>query len=240
MAGEGYLHIRVHPEQVGKGDRKHKRIYVSVNAAAFIMNQIERRFAGLEDLLLAYDRLKRSEEDGPTQTKDRQVALDMGYERGNDLVSAAWDVVDWIDRLRKVLGAVAGVKRKEDWYRETMKAVGCAKQMRDFFQHYDRSLTTFVDGGYPLMGSVVCSFPADNGGAYRRVVMATPVRYAGDPGVCVGGIAKTAHASGKVSSIILSIADRFIDLSDVTSTLREGQRHFAAYLADRYQFEWPE
>jgi len=216
---------------------KHKRIYVSVNATAFILNQVERRFVALESALLAYDfDCRRDPKENVAH--DRGVSFDMGYAKRNDIVSTAWDIVDWLDRLRRVLGVIAGVK-KEAWYKLLMKSLAEVEDVRHHLQHFDKRLEELVGGSYPLMGALIASFPATPG-RYTKFLLSTPVRYVADTAIRIHWFRHPDVVRGEVDRVTFSVASVAINLTDIMVRVRKGKAQLAAYLHKRYNFTWPD
>jgi len=220
-------------------DEKHKRIYVSVNAVAFIINQARRRFSDLEAALIQYDELKKAKGDVPSSmSHDGRVFFDAGYSKRNEIVSAAWDVIDWSDRLRKVLGVLAGIKKNEAWYQIAIRGVAAVEDIRHFVQHFDSNLTKLVEGSYPVMGTVIASFPCSDG-YYARALLASAVRYSAEDAIEIAGFARAVKGSGRVECVVLSVADLAVNLTLTISAVAAAQAELAAVLKRDYAFEWP-
>jgi hypothetical protein len=233
------VEVRVAFKPTEAPDRRHKQIFVSVNAAVFIFDQIRRRFADLETALIEYDDYQRErphEVDKPLL--DAGVCIDVGYAKRNDVVSAAWDVVDWADRLRKVLGATAGIKKNEPWFQLVTRALAVVEEVRHFLQHFDASLSTLVTGTYPIMGAVIASFRAPDG-YYARILIASTVGHPADTEMKICGYARAVTGFRRVECIVLSVANLSINLSLVESSIIEAQAGFAELLKKRYKFVWP-
>lgn len=218
--------------------KRHKRIYVSLNSVAFIFNQIISRYAVLETMLLDYDAFQKSS--APAPLSDRLVCMDITYpKRNNSVVGAAWDIIDWMERLRKVLSVSAGIKKNDDWYRAIMSDLPQVEEVRHFLQHFDCQIGKLVDGSYPLMGSVIARYPLENG-SYTRILMSTPIRYADDNKILVRGFVVPIAMEGDVDCIVLSIAEKWINISLLMTSLRKAQKRFAQYLLDKYNCPWPD
>lgn len=230
------LVISVDPGAVkSQPDAGHKRIYASVNAAAFTLNQIGIRMRTLAEMLVEYDEKRRK---AGAAIRGGQTNLDIGYERGNEIVGLAWDVVDWMDRLRKIMAGVSGVKKNTRWYRNIVESLKHAESLRNLFQHFDSSLKMFVTGTYPVMGSLAAAYPSDTG-PYVRVLISTPARYIGDQTIHIAGFELPESVRGAVGSITLSVGEAFLDLSEVWDRLQRAKLDFAEYLRQEYGFSWP-
>lgn len=131
-----------------------------------------RRFAELERLLVEYDEGYLVTNPGTPRLGDGGFSIGIGYPERNLVVSTAWDTVDWLDRLRKLLGVVAGIKKKELWCQLAVRALADTEDIRNFVQHFDANLQTLVEGNYPLTGTVFASFPCASG-YYVRALSAS-------------------------------------------------------------------
>lgn len=233
------LHIFIKVDDSGVKqnlDSRHKRVYASVNSAAFVINQIERRYEVLESELLQYDEFKRRI--GSEKPKPGSMSLDMGYQHGNSLVAQAWDLVDWIERLRKIMGKVSGVKKNAPWLRNLVKGLKPTEELRHFIQHFDRSLSVILDGSYPLMGSLIAFFSC-KGQPYVRVLISTPARYAGDQHVHISGFLLPKELGDSVGEVTLSVANQHLNISQMVNMVREARSSFAKDVRESYDFEWP-
>jgi hypothetical protein len=234
------LNIRF-PSATPSANPKHKRIYVTANLVAFIINQIVRRFIQLELALVEYDEFERAKaSESPQPLHDRGVIIDCGYPKRNDIVSTAWDIVDWTERLRKVFGCLTGVKKSSPWYQATFRALANVEDIRNFAQHLDGSIKKLVDGTYPLMGTLMASFPALDGGYYVRILMAGSARYAGDNSIDVPGFSQALNGSHRVECVVLTVADLSINLTLVVSSVSAAKAELEASLKAEYNFDWPD
>lgn len=106
---EPILKISVDESGVTTGsDPKAKRIYFTVNAFVFSINQVRVRFRKLESLLMEF----HTSEAVKKELGARQVTIDMRYEKRNGIVAIAWDLIDWLERSRKIFGVVTGIPKK--------------------------------------------------------------------------------------------------------------------------------
>ena len=75
-----------------------------------------------------------------------------------------------------MLGAVAGVKKKQAWYESAKELLKSVQEVRHFLQHFDREMGKLVKGTFPIGGCVIASFPGAET-TYARVLSSTPARY---------------------------------------------------------------
>lgn len=219
-----------------EADPKSKRTYVTVNAFAFALNQAELRFKKLEALLLEFHTTQLSEKPlGP-----QQVTLEMGYKKRNEIVALAWDVIDWLERTRKIFGAITGVPKKNDFYSSIMKLLEPAETFRQILQHYDSEVVRrAVTDMYPIMGSVIATFRLGDSWS-GRVLLSTPARFIGDKEICVAG-AKFIESGmkGDIDGITLSVTNHAVNISEILHGLEPEKMKLSGFLEQNYNFQWP-
>lgn len=108
-----------------------KRKHVLFNALDFAMSQAEKRY-----IPIANDLLRKP------------------IERQTDSVSLAWDFIDWSDRIRKLLGHGAGLKKRDPWFKEFKAVLNEVEEARHFIQHFDKSINTYLEESIPPLGYV--------------------------------------------------------------------------------------
>lgn len=214
-----------------------KRIYATLNAIVFVLNQLDRRYAELVKMFHEYRKSKAQDESvgGP-----QRVTLDIGYLHGNYMVSLAWDIVDWCDRLRKIARVTAGIKRKDEWFQKLESTLEITKDVRNFLQHYDGEINTFVSESYPLMGSISAHFPTrDEWHAY--VIMSTPIASVYHKSSKISPNFETPPAVDKdIDLLTFSIAERSLNLTDLATKLKAAKLDMSNYMEKEYEFVWPE
>lgn len=233
---EYYLIVKVDDSGVKQGlSKKGKRIYVTINAFVFSINEARRRFLRIKNLLLEYD---KKEQDSNMIT-DGQCSISLGCPFRNEIVSLAWDVVDWLERSRKIFGSLAGIPKKDQRYVSVMNALLPATKYRHMLQHYDSDvITTLVKNTFPLMGAVLAAY-SDEKHNYGRVIISTPARYAGDQTISIAGAkAIAAHAKSPIGSITLSLANATINLSVLFEELDSCTNDIREILKQTYDYDW--
>lgn len=237
------LTVRVAGDLPTDLDGRYKRIYATVNAAAFSLNQVLSHYRTLRELLVEYDSESAGLEDAQSLAGGEGVAclIDLAYPKRNEIVGLAWDLVDWLDRLRKLVRIIGGVKREQQaWYRLAMRLLANVEDVRHTLQHFDERMGEFVKGTFPLHGSVTGTFAGTSAPTRGRVLLSTPARYATDRDVTIAQIELLQEVEGEVDGIIFSIADLSIDLSEVVGGLANVKAGMAASLFEKYGFRWPE
>lgn len=213
-----------------------KRIYATLNAMVSILNQLDRRYTELVAMFHDYRRSK--EQEGKVE-EPRRVTMDTGYPHGNYMVSLAWDIVDWYDRLRKIAGVKAGIKRKDEWFRQLEATLETTKDVRNFLQHYDSEINTFVLESYPLMGSISAHFPTKDGWC-AYIIMSTPIASVYHKEFKIASFTNPSVIDGDIDLITFSVAEKALNLTAMTTKLREAKLGVSSYMEKEYDFTWPE
>lgn len=233
---DNYIIVKVDGSGVKKGlQPKGKRIYVTVNAFVFSMNEASRRFSRMKRLLVEFNEQERSTK----HNSEGNVTISLNCLHRNEIVALAWDAVDWLARARKILGSLAGIPKKDGRHSAMMKALADASHYRDMLQHYDSDIIgTMVQGTFPIMGSVVATF-YDGVRQFGRVILSTPARYVGDQTISIAGANNLlAPARSKIDNVTLSVANATINLSEVFNAVDSVRNGIRDFLKDSYDFDW--
>lgn len=70
------------------------------------------------------------------------------------LVYLSWELVDWLERTRKILGHGAGLKTKEPAYKILMSRLASAESFRDELQHFNQFVEQSIGTDFAPLGSV--------------------------------------------------------------------------------------
>jgi len=231
-----HIFVRVDDQYVRRGlSEKEKRIYLTVNAAAFVINVIAEKYSALQQELYSFDADSIKQNGKLPDNAATEINILGATESG--IIVKAWDVLDWLDRLRKVLGGLAGVPKGENWKQSLRKSLESAEKVRNKIQHFDVTLNEILRKTYPPMGALLAGFPSE-GHLHMRILVSTPARFASDDSIAIAipafpGV--LSHADG----IYLSVADEVACLSEMAKAVWDAREKFSAYIKERYQFEWP-
>lgn len=72
----------------------------------------------------------------------------------SNLVYLVWELVDWLERTRKLLGLGVGFNRKTIYYINAISALKKLKLFRNELQHFDKYVSSSCGGNQALLGSV--------------------------------------------------------------------------------------
>lgn len=233
---ENYLIVQVDDSGVTKGiSEKGKRTYVTINAFVFSINEAKRRYLRIKNILLDYDKAESTK--SSNSEGDYSLSIDCPFR--NEIVSTAWDTVDWIERARKTLGAIAGIPKKDSRYISIMDALKPASEYRHMLQHFDSDvIPTLVNKTFPLMGAVLAKY-SDGKKDRGRVIISTPARYAGDQTITIAGAnAFAAHAKPPIDNITLTLANATINLSAMFEKIELSINDVREFLSQTYDYDW--
>lgn len=135
-----------------------RRAHTILNGIAFVFDQIESRYDLIHAYLLKYPETPRDE-----------VVLGL-----------AWDIIDWVERLRKLLGHGAGLKKKERWYKDAVARLAPAEVIRGQLQHFDRSIEFCLKNQLSVFGHLSAYvITPDHSGYFGVVAVANRERREG-------------------------------------------------------------
>ncbi len=204
---------------------------------ATVISIIEHRFKLLEESLLKYDQIERSKSDD--DIPDRTMFIYKKPQNNSiECISHAWDVVDWLDRLRKLFGAVSGVKKKDEWYVEAMKVLKTTSETRNFLQHYDSELKYFIENKAALLGNVIANYQSDQGW-YLRSITSSYSYGLDQEEYSIPGFNIPDKVSKPIESITLSIAETNFNISKTIEAMRPCIEEYKTSMLHKYGFVWP-
>lgn len=188
-----------------------KRKHVLFNSLEFVFSQINTRYELLVEHFLLHDE------------SDQSIG-----------VSLAWDIIDWSDRLRKLLGNGAGLKKKEDWYVEIISHLESVEDARHFIQHFDRSLNANLAESKPPLGHVSALFPRENNAFEVKVKNAGSFYLEKGERFKLGGFRMPASIEFPVDHISIFIGEHSVNLSELSRAVMRANKSFTEYIRNTY------
>ena len=92
------------------------KTYNLLASVVFSMRQIKNRFEAIEKEVCSH------------------------YISVDHIISLGWDMIDWSERLRKLLHVGRGFKKKDEWCQSILNDLGDLEEVRHFIQHFDREV----------------------------------------------------------------------------------------------------
>ncbi|WP_462154579.1 hypothetical protein [Pseudoalteromonas piscicida] len=93
------------------------KVKTLLHACIFTMEQIKSRYESIEKEICF-----------PHQVYPTQI-LGLG-----------WDIIDWAEKLRKLLEVGRGIKKKDAWFKDIQSYLINLKDVRNFIQHFDKNV----------------------------------------------------------------------------------------------------
>lgn len=76
------------------------------------------------------------------------------YLSPDHIISLGWDMIDWSEKLRKLLEVGRGFKKKDEWCKSILADLDDLKDVRNFIQHFDREVGKSDQSHLNLIGSL--------------------------------------------------------------------------------------
>jgi hypothetical protein len=191
-------------------ERIDKRKHVLFNSLEFTLTQIERRYNALVKEFLKYE------------NTDQSIG-----------VSLAWDVIDWSERLRKLLGFGAGLKKKEQWYTDIFSHLEKVEEARHFIQHFDKSINSNLDDSLPPLGYVMALIPSDSGFEVKIMNAGSFYIEKGEK-FKVGGFRVPKSIEPPIDHVSLFVGQHSVNLSELSKAVIQAKEEFIIYLRKTY------
>lgn len=83
-----------------------------------------------------------------------QIILQQKSDMNSNVVYLVWELIDWLERTRKLLGLGVGFHRKASYYNDAFAAFQEIEEFRHKLQNLDRSVNSSVGENQALLGSV--------------------------------------------------------------------------------------
>lgn len=165
-----------------------------------------------------------------------QIILQQKYEMANNLVYLVWELVDWLERIRRLLGLGVGFERKTVHYREAVLALKEAEDFRHKLQHFDKFISSSVGGDQSLLGSVTAivnegSEPEGIYATFRCVSFNLGLL---SPGKSLGSMEIPEKMSDAVDYVTLHLGSDSLNLSKILRKLLKFYQEARVELAQKY------
>lgn len=232
---DNVLRIDYKPTDMNTDSELPQRVFVSINMAVFIFNTLERKFQEIEGILEEYHCLTKASviSDG-----EHKLWVTWGYEKGDTLIETSWSIIDWGEKLRKILSSITGIKKNERWYKELIASLEKTKSIRNTIQHIDREIKNYISDSTPLMGVVSAQFPLPKG-RVTYVISSSTFKSPYKDHINIYGIEATEARSDGMGSVIFSISKKSFNFTSFMAEIRKSVASMKVYLNDNYNYEWP-
>jgi len=146
------------------------------------------------------------------------------------VVLLTWELVDWIDRTKKILRNGAGLQKKGTEYQLLTRLLKNSTELRNVLQHFDKFLTRSMDSDFAPLGAVSVIHQVDNDTIKAMVFNAGVVRSKTDMGRIE--IPRVMHDD--VDYLTLQIDGKSLNVSEVARKLLSFYSMLRDSLAEEY------
>ena len=140
-----------------------------------------------------------------------QIVAQDKTEINRNLVLLTWELVDWFERTRKILGYGAGLKKKDPAFGLIIRALGNAEEFRHVLQHFDSFLKRSMETDFAPLGAVSVIHSLGDGSFRTLVFNAGTVRGETD----MGATELPVRLHDQVDFVTLQIDGRTLNVSEI-------------------------
>jgi len=193
-------------------DRIEPRARIALNGVLFVFGRIREEYERLIYLLISSRR----------------------QDLGDQIIACAWNIVDWAEKLRKLLGYGAGIKKRDNWFKELEKAIAPAEEIRHSLQHIDKHMEECFKASLPSVGFLISYVMGENGQGYD-IMVSIPSGSKCDGTDKLSAYIKVNIAfTPPVIAATLFIADKQINVTEMVSAAILGEKAFIDYINETY------
>lgn len=175
------------------------------------------------------------------QIKNRYEAIEKEvcshYVSPDHIVSLGWDMVDWCEKLRKLLGLGRGFKKKDEWCKNILSDLDALKDVRNFMQHFDREVNKSNQSYLNLLGSLKVQL----NGKYHRNQTSWTFTIENSINISLLNqqnrtftFDSVAMSGDIIRSATFTLAGKDIDLNELRSKVGHAKHGLDSYLFDNY------
>lgn len=157
-----------------------------------------------------------------------------GRDLGDQIIACCWDIIDWTERLRKLLGYGAGIKKKEDWFKALMKAVAPAEEIRHTLQHLDGHMEYCLKESLPTVGHLVAYVINEKGNGFD-IMISLPSGFKNDGTDKLAAYVKVKISfEPPVTAATFFVGDKRINLTVMFHAIEEGRKQLCEFIRRAY------
>lgn len=158
----------------------------------------------------------------------------------SQILALGWDVIDWAEKLRKLLNVGRGLKKKDDWFKEIDTILSSLKGIRNFIQHFDKEINKAeildmavmgelhvrLTGRYhPNLGLMVFNAQGGEDGLQMTNLMFANRGFTYD---------WLSMSRDVIYSAIIKLGGSTVSLSDLVSQVQHARHGFNDLLVEKY------
>ncbi|MEL7181064.1 MAG: hypothetical protein AAFN63_14635 [Pseudomonadota bacterium] len=165
-----------------------------------------------------------------------QIILQQKTDMASNLVYLVWELADWLERTRKLLGLGVGFDRKTIHYREAVSGLKKVENLRHKLQHFDRFVSSSVSNNQALLGSVtacVCE-GIESTGKHKRLRFESYNLGLLRAEKSLGSIEMPVRMLDTVDHVILHLGSESVNLSEILRKLLKFYQEARVELQQEY------
>ena len=141
-------------------------------------------------------------------------------ELDSTLVLITWELIDWLDRTRKILGYGAGLNKKDPDFILTYQQLDKAEDFRHILQHFDGFINKTNGNSYAPLGAVTAiNWLGDKGQGNEFKILTFTVGNVRGVGVDLGSVEMPEIIKEKVDYVTLQFEDEKLNISEIAYKL---------------------
>ena len=157
--------------------------------------------------------------------------IDQGKtDMNRSVVLLTWELVDWLERTRKIIGNGAGLKKKDPVLQLLTRSLDNAKDLRNVLQHFDQFLTRSMKSDFAPLGAVSAIHKLDDETVEFFVYNAGIVK--GE--THMGQVEMPEEFFDNVDYVTLQIDGLNLNVSEIVRKLLLFYSRFRDQLAEKY------
>ena len=160
-----------------------------------------------------------------------QIVAQDKTEMNQSLVLLTWELVDWFERTRKILGCAAGLKKNESAFALITRSLKNAEEFRHVLQHFDGFLTRSQATDFAPLGAVSAIHMLADGSMRTLVYNAGTAR----SDTNMGSVKLPDKMNDPVDYVTLQIDGRELNVSEIARNLKT----YYSSLRDRVSEKFP-
>jgi hypothetical protein len=152
-------------------------------------------------------------------------------EMNRNVVLVCWELVDWVERSRKILGYGTGLKKKEPEYILAYRALAKGEEFRHSLQHFDKFIQESLKHDFSPLGAVTA----------LKYVDANNLEFCSYvPGILrenkwLGSTDLNVQMKDKVDHVTLEFHEQKLNLSEISRALLRYYEFLRSEVTNRYE-----
>ena len=163
-----------------------------------------------------------------------QVVYQDKVELNQNVVLVTWELVDWLDRTRKILGYGAGLKKKNPAYILAIRELNKGQDFRNILQHFDNFIKDTTSSSYAPLGAVsaIHYMGEKEGKAEFRTLVYNAGSLKSDTEM--GSVKLPKKMKETVDHVTLQFEDKYLNISEIIYKLLEFYKSLRFAVEERY------